>query len=238
MAGQYNLTVVVTNGRISDSRMLPLLIKERYIPQQQQEGVISTMEKTVVYKRQEYNDSQVNNDESMSILVQSDQKYSDQLTNRYDSRHYSLSLEKTSVVNFAFTAMGASSYSLSVQESKNISQSPFEEVGQVNIVTELYNDSEKITENFNLYLRPGDYLIKITGGKVWRDEKNGNSFILTVKASQNESCEAENNNTIELANQVNNAATYASSYKGDIDYFTFNLDQRTVVLPKIDFIPI
>ena len=243
VAGQYALTVIATNGTISDSRTLPLNIKESPTSSQKQEAITTTDGESILPKQQKPVEiinkvTPLNDKVSTAISLQSRIKYSGNLVKKYDTRYYSLNLEAPTAVNFVFNAAGLSSYSWSIQGSKNLHEQNSEESGCVNIVTELYNDSKNIAENFNIYLRPGNYLIKITGGKVWRDKIGGNSFSLIVNTLQNESCEAENNDTMELANIINNDTTHASSYKNDVDYFVFNLDQRTTILPQIDFTPI
>ena len=180
----------------------------------------------------------LNDKASTATLLQSGMKYSGNLTKKFDSRYYSLSLEEPTAVNFAFNASGLSAYSVLI-EGGSVSQQNSEKSGRVNILTELYNDSRNIAENFNVYLRSGSYLVRVTGGKIWRDKSGGNSFSLTMNTSQNTPCEAENNGTLELANLMNvGSITQASSYKNDVDYFTFNLDRRTTILPKIEFTPV
>ena len=236
VAGQYALTVIATNGTISDFRILPLIVKERHTSQQEQESVAMTNEKSISPNKQKTVEiinkvPPLNDKVSTATTLQSGMKYSGNLVKKFDSRYYTLNLETPATVTFMFTAAGLSSYLFSVQQIN-------QPIG-TNITTEFDHnkDSKSFTENFNLYLRSGNYLLKITGGKVWReDEKNGNLFTLTLKTSKDESCEAESNNTLELANPILvNKTIRASSYKNDIDYFTFNLDRKATVFPQLCF---
>ena len=176
----------------------------------------------------------LNDKDSIATTLQSGIKYSGNLVKKFDSRYYTLNLETPATVTFRFTAAGLSSYLFSVQQ---IDQSTGTNITTITTEFDHNKDNKSFTENFNLYLRSGNYLLKITGGKVWREEeKHGNIFTLTVETSKDESCESESNNTLELANPILvNKTIRASSYKNDIDYFTFDLDRRTTVFPQLYF---
>ena len=92
-----------------------------------------------------------------------------------------------------------------------------------------------VAETGNLYLQNGTYLVQVVKGKTYTDD----TYTLTVNASQKENMEAENNNTMKLANPIPlNKDVYASIGKqGDIDCFAFTLSEDAVIQPRFNFNP-
>ena len=167
---------------------------------------------------------QINNSASTAFMLENDSEYSDNLIKRDEKRFYKLNLGNNSAVSLFFSASGMSSYKLSIQDEN-----------AMNMEVEVYEEYN-FTKNMKVYLRPGTYTIKITGGEAWKENKIGNKYKLRTLISNSVFAEAEINNTEQTANIIPiNTEIKASSYKSDVDYFAFALDKRTLISPRLDF---
>lgn len=167
---------------------------------------------------------QINDTVSTAFLIEGNAEYSDILIKKDDKRFYKFDLAVASAITLIFNAAGRSSYNLNIQGSNN-----------VDINTEIYEE-RNFTRRMNVYLKAGTYTLKVTGGKYWRENNAGNKYKLKVQISESEKTEAESNESVKTANVIQvNTDIKASSYKGDTDYFTFTLDRRSFIFPRLDF---
>lgn len=166
----------------------------------------------------------INNSAATAFWLENNSEYSDNLFKKDEKRFYKLKLDSNSTVTIFFSASGMSSYKLNIQDGNTM-----------NMEFEVYEESN-FTKKMDVYLKTGTYTIKITGGKSWKKNNVGNKYQFMAQISSSENSEAEMNNTKQTANIIStNTEIKASSYKNDVDYFTFTLDKTSSVLPMLDF---
>ena len=168
--------------------------------------------------------NKINDSASTAFHIENNSEYSDNLIKRDEKRFYKLKLNSNSLVSLSFSASGMSSYQINIQDENSM-----------NMEFEVYEE-RNFSKKMNIYLRAGTYSIRITGGKSWKKNNIGNNYKLMAQILSSENSEAEMNNTEQKANIIPiNTEIKASSYKDDVDYFTFTLDKTAFVLPILDF---
>ena len=155
--------------------------------------------------------------------------YSGMLSSAKDVDFFSFTLEENSAVNVTFGTPGSGNKSAThVYTVFNAADG-----GKLSAVSMPGN--VQLTETGNLYLSSGTYLVQVAKGSAFTNDE----YTLTVNVFQNGTMESEGNNTLETADAVPvNEDIHASiGQEGDVDFFTFALDEAAVIQPRFTFKP-
>ncbi len=152
--------------------------------------------------------------------IKTDQKIYGALSQKEDVDVYTFTLDQQAAVSIYISSEEEQNFSVQLADGVSRQLLRKSEIVQ--------NESTKKT-----YLAAGSYLVQIESGGVW----TGAEYDMTIHTEEIENCEAEQNNTMESANliAVNQTISGDSAVKGDVDYFSFRLDEASTVVLNMTF---
>lgn len=185
---------------------------------------------TMQMQRDPYIEQEDNNTPENANIIEQGQEYTGSLFEKSDVDYFSIALEHPGALNLSLSSNDDGS-------RKTYYTTRIYSTTSSKLLSEMTLSGENKQMNTgNLFLKEGTYLIQIIKGNAWTSW----DYRLKVDVTSCEYSEQEDNNGPEIANEisVNQEVTGSFGVEGDIDYFTFVLEDDMVVQPKLTFSPL
>ena len=226
---RYESKVTIVHGS-GETEQKPKIAGERpplnvYVEQAEKTVTVSTE----ITKKEDKNETPSLPEKKDYSEIDNNQEYSDSLIKRTDINIHKFTLDSPCCVSIIFKTQNNddASYKLVVRDS----------FGRT-LASELIYAENIITRLGRLYLREGTYTLEIQRGNLWSGKIY--KFSVNTFTEAEAHCEAEYNDSIELANSIalNQDIHASSGSANDVDYFTFTLNNLSSVRPELRFSPI
>ena len=171
-----------------------------------------------------------NNDTAASAtVVQLDTPYSGSLSSANDVDFFLFTLTEANAVNVTLRTPGTGG------KTAVYAYAVYSAADGAKLTSVAVPGNAQLSETGNLYLSPGSYYIQVAKGSSYTNDE----YTLTVNTYRNGVMESEPNDTQETSTNVTvNTDIHGSfSREGDVDFFTFTLDNDSVVQPRFTFTP-